>query len=87
MSLTLSVDVEQRCTMLRHWSQFVPNMSTDIRGHEALHHQKCAINNLVVGGGGAVVVVVGGGGGIYKTFFKFDVLFACKACDDDRLKM
>ena len=26
--------------MLRHWSQFVPNMSTDFRGHEALlHHQ------------------------------------------------
>ena len=24
--------------MLRHWSQFVPNMSTDVRGHEALHH-------------------------------------------------
>ena len=24
--------------MLLHWSQFVPNMSTDIRGHEALHH-------------------------------------------------
>ena len=24
--------------MLRHWSQFVPNMPTDIRGHEALHH-------------------------------------------------
>ena len=24
--------------MLRHWSQFVPNMSSDIRGHEALHH-------------------------------------------------
>ena len=24
--------------MLRHWSQFVPNMSTDIPGHEALHH-------------------------------------------------
>ena len=23
--------------MLRHWSQFVPNMSADIRGHEALH--------------------------------------------------
>ena len=21
--------------MLRHWSQLVPNMSTDIRGHEA----------------------------------------------------
>jgi len=25
--------------MLRHWSQFVPNMSTDIRGHKALHRQ------------------------------------------------
>ena len=28
--------------MLQHWSQFVPNMSTDIRGHEVLlhhHHQ------------------------------------------------
>ena len=24
--------------MLRHWSQFVPEMSTDIRGHQALHH-------------------------------------------------
>ena len=24
--------------MFRHWSQFVPNMSTDIRGHDALHH-------------------------------------------------
>jgi len=28
--------------MIRHWSQFVPDkkvMSTDIRGHEALHHR------------------------------------------------
>ena len=24
--------------MLRHWSQFVPDISTDIRGHEALHY-------------------------------------------------
>ena len=24
----------------RHWSQFVPNMSTDIRGHEALRHHR-----------------------------------------------
>ena len=24
--------------MLRHWSQFVPNLSTDIRGLEALQH-------------------------------------------------
>ena len=39
MSLTVSVDVKQHCTMLRHWSQFVPNMSTDIRGHEGLLHQ------------------------------------------------
>ena len=35
-SLTVSVDVKQHCTMLRHWSQFVPNTSTDIRGHKAL---------------------------------------------------
>ena len=26
--------------MLRHWSQFVPDMSADIRGHEALRHQQ-----------------------------------------------
>ena len=38
MSLTVSVDVKQHWTVLRHWSQFVPNMSTDIRGHEALLH-------------------------------------------------
>ena len=37
-SLTVSVNVKQHWTMLRHWSQFVPNMSTDIQGHEALHH-------------------------------------------------
>ena len=34
MSLRVSVDVKQQLTMLRHWSPFVPNMSTDIRGHE-----------------------------------------------------
>ena len=33
MSLKVSVDAKQHWTMLRHWSQFVPNMSTDIRGH------------------------------------------------------
>ena len=32
-SLLVSVDVKQQWTMLRHWSQLVPNMSTDIRGH------------------------------------------------------
>ena len=37
-SLTVSVDVKQHRTVLRHWSQFVPDMSTDIRGHEPLHH-------------------------------------------------
>ena len=32
-SLMVSVDVKQYWTMLRHWSQLVPNMSTDIWGH------------------------------------------------------
>ena len=32
-SLLASVDVKIYITMLRHWSQFVPNMSSDIRGH------------------------------------------------------
>ena len=36
--ITVSVDIKQHWTMLRHWSKFVPNMSTDIQGHEALHH-------------------------------------------------
>ena len=43
MSLTVSVDVKQHWTVLRHWSQFVPNMSTpDIWGYEALlrHHYR-----------------------------------------------
>ena len=38
LSLTVSVDVKQHWTVLRHWSQFVPNMSANIRGQEALHH-------------------------------------------------
>ena len=33
MSLLVSVDVKLYWTMLRHWSQLVPNMSTDIWGH------------------------------------------------------
>ena len=37
-SLMVSVVVKQHVTMLTHWSQFVPNMSTDLRGHEALRH-------------------------------------------------
>ena len=32
-SLLVSVDVKLQLTMLQHWSQLVPNMSTDIRGH------------------------------------------------------
>ena len=39
-SLLVSVDVKNCWTVLRHWSQLVPSMSTDIRGHWAsLHHQ------------------------------------------------
>ena len=38
MNLTVTVDIKQHWTMLQHWSQFVPNMSADIRGHEARHH-------------------------------------------------
>ena len=55
MSLTVSVDVKQHWTMLRHWSQFVPNMSTDIRGHEALphhhHHSSSQSSGLCAQGG------------------------------------
>ena len=32
-SLLVSVDVKIYWTVLRHWSQLVPNMSADIRGH------------------------------------------------------
>ena len=32
-SFLVSVDVKQYWTMLTHWSQLVPTMSTDIRGH------------------------------------------------------
>ena len=32
-SLLVSVDVKIYCTVLRHWSQLVPNMSTDIWHH------------------------------------------------------
>ena len=32
-NLLVSVDVKNYRTMLRYWSQLVPNMSTDIRGH------------------------------------------------------
>ena len=32
-SLMVSVDVKLHWTMLTHWSQLVPNTSTDIRGH------------------------------------------------------
>ena len=33
MSILVSVDVKLYWTMLQHWSQLVPNMSTNIRGH------------------------------------------------------
>ena len=45
MSLTVSLDAKQHWTILRHWSQFVSNMSTDIREHEVLHHHHvCALS-------------------------------------------
>ena len=40
MGLTVSVDVKQHWIILGHWSQFVPNMPAEIRGHEALHHHQ-----------------------------------------------
>ena len=46
MSLTVPVYVKQHCTMLRHWSQFLLNMSTDTRGHEALHHHHHPVSEL-----------------------------------------
>ena len=40
--------------MFMHWSQLGPNMSTDIRGHEALphhHHQQQQQHGLVASDG------------------------------------
>ena len=37
-SLLVSMDVKNYWTVLRHWSQLVPNMSTDIWGHKATPH-------------------------------------------------
>ena len=48
MSLTVSVDVKQHWTVLRHRSQFVPDTSTDIREHEALHHHHHAQSTSTV---------------------------------------
>ena len=39
----------RKATMLRHWSQFVPNMSTDIRGKEALHHHHTSVAESEIG--------------------------------------
>ena len=44
-SLLASVDVKIYCTVLRHWSQLVPNMSTDIWGHWASTHHHQLQNN------------------------------------------
>ena len=40
ISPMVSLDIKQHWTMLRHWSQFFPSVSTDIWGHEALHHHQ-----------------------------------------------
>ena len=44
MSITVSVDAKATLNHASHWLQFVPKMSTDIRGHEALlhHHRELA---------------------------------------------
>ena len=42
------VDVKQYRTVLRHWSQFVPNMSTDIKGHEALHWSSSSSSSSII---------------------------------------
>ena len=40
MNFRAPVDVKRHRIVLLQWSQFVPNMSTDIRGDEVLlHHQ------------------------------------------------
>ena len=43
-SLMVSVDVKHYWTMLTHGSQLVPNMSNDIRGHEALLPQSHSVS-------------------------------------------
>ena len=50
ISLTVSVDAKQQWTVIQHWSQFVPNMSTNIRGHEALlhHHHVYSMAGLMM---------------------------------------
>ena len=39
-SLLVSVDVKNYRTMLRHWSQLVPNMSTDSSSEEKMRVQE-----------------------------------------------
>ena len=46
MSLTVSVDVKQHSTVLRHNLSLII-MSTDIRGHEALLHHHHYIYDLI----------------------------------------
>ena len=43
--------------MLRHWSQFVSNMSTDIRGHETLLHHFKTIHREPVWPSGTVYTI------------------------------
>ena len=49
LSLSVSVDVKQYWTTLMHWSRLVPNMSSDIRGHKALHHHSVRHVQLLIG--------------------------------------
>ena len=47
-NLLVFVDVKNYWAVLRHWSQLVPNMSTDIWGHYASihHHRLCVADRL-----------------------------------------
>ena len=61
--------------MLTHWSQFVPNMSTDIRGLEVLHRHlsvlRCRADiqgTLLLGWETGKLAGGEGGGGGSKTY-------------------
>ena len=48
MSITVSVDAKATLNHASHWLQFVPKMSTDIRGHLALrHHHQASFTQLL----------------------------------------
>ena len=67
---------KQHRTMRMHWSQFVPNMSTDIRGHEApLHHHQRGWAGGGWGGAGRLGGKRGGGGASLNSQRRITVSF------------